>query len=229
MMQSGLTHSQGRYPVGVPDLIENMDTLAALRGTMELLYDLMDLPAWVHARLAEINTAWLDAFDRMQALVQDADGGNVFAAFRLWGPGRTAKVQCDFSAMISPAMFEGFVRPYLAAQCAQLDFAMYHLDGTNALQHLDILLDMPEIDAIEWTPQAGLPGGGAPEWHRPLPAYQGRGQGRAGRQHHAAGGDSAAGRGGAGRDVHSHQRARARDGGGGARAGFGTVSAVKCR
>ena len=63
------------------------------------------------------------------------------------------------------AMFEEFVRPYLAEQCAQLDYAMYHLDGTNALQHLDILLDMPEIDAIEWTPQAGLPGGGAPEWH----------------------------------------------------------------
>ena len=165
VMQAGLTHSQGRYPVGVPDLIENMDTLAALRGTMELLYDLVDRPAWVHARLAEINVAWLDAFAHMQTMVQDADGGNVFAAFRIWGPGRTAKVQCDFSAMISPAMFEEFVRPYLAAQCAQLDFAMYHLDGTNALQHLDILLDMPEIDAIEWTPQAGLPGGGAPEWH----------------------------------------------------------------
>lgn len=165
VMQAGLAHSQGRYPVGVPDLIENLDTLAALRGTMELLYDLVDRPAWVHARLAEINVAWLDAFDRMQALVRDADGGNVFAAFRLWGPGRTAKVQCDFSAMISPAMFEEFVRPYLAAQCAQLDYAMYHLDGTNALQHLDILLDMPEIHAIEWTPQAGRPGGGAPEWH----------------------------------------------------------------
>lgn len=165
VMQAGLTHSRGRYPVGVPDLIENLDTLAALRGTMELLYDLVDRPDWVHARLAEINDAWLDAFDHMQPLVRDADGGNVFAAFRIWGPGRTAKVQCDFSAMISPAMFDTFVRPYLAAQCAQLDYAMYHLDGTNALQHLDILLDMPEIHAIEWTPQAGLPGGGAPEWH----------------------------------------------------------------
>ncbi len=164
VIDAGVSHAQGRYLVGVPDLIENMDTLAALRGTMNLLYDLVDRPTWVHERLAEINRAWLDAFNHMAGLVQDEDGGNVFAAFRIWGPGRTAKVQCDFSAMISPQMFEEFVRPYLAEQCAQLDFAMYHLDGTNALQHLDILLDMPELDAIEWTPQAGLPGGGAPEW-----------------------------------------------------------------
>lgn len=165
VMQAGIDHADGRYLVGVPDLIENMDTLAALRGTMELLYDLVDRPDWVHARLAEINAAWFAAFDHMHAMVEDEVGGNAFAAFRIWGPGKTAKVQCDFSAMISPAMFEKFVRPYLAEQCADLDFAMYHLDGTNALQHLDILLDMREIDAIEWTPQAGLPGGGAPEWH----------------------------------------------------------------
>jgi hypothetical protein len=46
-----------------------------------------------------------------------------------------------------------------------VDYAYYHLDGTTALQHLDSLLAMEEIDAIEWTPQSGLPQAGAPEWY----------------------------------------------------------------
>ena len=42
---------------------------------------------------------------------------------------------------------------------------MYHLDGTNAVHQLDALLEIEALDAIEWTPQAGLPGGGSPRWH----------------------------------------------------------------
>ena len=32
---------------------------------------------------------------------------------------------------------------------------IYHLDGTVALQHLDMLLAVPEIQAIQWVPGAG--------------------------------------------------------------------------
>lgn len=165
LIEAGVTRADGRYLVGIPDLIENLDTLAALRKEMDLLYDLYDRPGWVHARLAEITAAWNQAFDLMYAEVKDDEGGNVFAAFRIWGPGKTAKVQCDFSAMLSPAMFREFVSPCLRSQCRHLDYAMYHLDGTNALQHLDALLEIDEIKAIEWTPQTGRPQGGSPEWY----------------------------------------------------------------
>jgi hypothetical protein len=165
LVNEGIKRANDRYLVGVPDLIENIDTLAAMRGEMKLLYDLTDRPAWVHARLAEITEAWFAAFDLIFDRVSDEDGGNAFAAFQIWGPGKTAKIQCDFSAMISPAMFREFVLPHLTTQCRWLDYAMYHLDGTNALQHLDILLEMEDLQAIEWTPQAGRPQGGSPEWY----------------------------------------------------------------
>jgi len=41
----------------------------------------------------------------------------------------------------------------------------YHLDGTNALQHLQPLLEIEELDAIEWTPQAGIEGGRDKRWY----------------------------------------------------------------
>lgn len=66
--------------------------------------------------------------------------------------------------MISPAMFDEFVRPALAEQCEWLDHAMFHLDGTQAVPHLPSLLAIPGLDAIEFTPQAGLEGGGHERW-----------------------------------------------------------------
>jgi hypothetical protein len=165
LIDKGLANARGRYLVGVPDLIENLDTLAALRGDTNLLYDLIERPGWVQQRLAEINQAFFQAFDVIYERVKDKQGANCFSAFALWGPGKTAKVQCDISATISAKMFKQFVVPHLTEQCQWLDYSMYHLDGTTCLQHLDVLLEIEPLRAIEWTPQAGLAGGGAADWY----------------------------------------------------------------
>ena len=165
LIEEGVRRANGRYLVGIPDLIENIDTLAAMRGNEELLYDLIERPAWVRRCVDEINEAYFAAFDLMFERVRDEDGGNAFSAFGVWGPGRTAKVQCDFSCMISPEMFREFVVPGLAAQCEWLDYSVYHLDGTTATQHLDALLEIESLNAIQWTPQAGRPGSGSPQWY----------------------------------------------------------------
>ena len=165
LIEEGLRRTRGRYLVGIPDLIENIDTLAALRGTENLLMDMLERPAWVEQKVREINRAYFAAFDLMFQKVKDEHGGNAFAAFGVWGPGKTAKLQCDFSAMISPEMFRRFVQPGLREQCRWLDYSVYHLDGATALQHLEPLLEIAELDAIEWTPQAGIAGGGDERWH----------------------------------------------------------------
>ncbi len=160
MFDEGLRRSNGRYLVGMPDLIENLDTLAAIRGDNALLLDLIERPEWVEEKLAEINLAYYTVFDILFEKIKGPEGGNAFSAFTIWGPGKTAKLQCDISATLSPRMFKRFVVPYLTEQCRWLDYSLYHLDGTTCLQHVDLLLGIDALDAIEWTPQAGLPGGG---------------------------------------------------------------------
>ena len=164
LARAGRASANGRYIMAMPDLIENVDTLAALRGNEALLMDLIERPDWVHRRLAEINACYFAVFDRLYPLLE-ADGGNAFAAFAIWGPGKTAKLQCDFSCMISPAMYREFVLPYMQAQCEWLDYSLYHLDGTQAVQHLDTLLGLEALNGVQWTPQAGKPGGGSPQWY----------------------------------------------------------------
>jgi len=165
LVDQALKISRGRFTVGIPDLIENIDTLSAMRGTEQTLMDVIERPDWVHRCLGEINEAFFSAFQAFFGKVRDEEDGNCFAAFNIWAPGRTAKVQCDFSAMISPAMFNDFVLPYLDQQCRWLDYSMYHLDGTTALQHLDSLLSIEALDAIEWTPQPNFERGGHKRWY----------------------------------------------------------------
>jgi hypothetical protein len=156
--------ADGRFLVGMPDLIENIDTLAQLRGAQELLIDMIERPDWVKRCIREINVAYFQVFDTFYDHIREF-GGNAFSAFRIWGPGKTAKLQCDASAMFSPAMFEEFVLPALSEQCRRLDYSLYHLDGTQALGHVDHLLKIEELDAIQWTPQSGIEGAGHPRWY----------------------------------------------------------------
>jgi hypothetical protein len=153
------------YIVGCPDLVEGLDILAALREPQTLLMDMLERPEWVEEKLREIAAVWFDVYGRIYDIIKLGDGSSAYWAFYLWGPGKTAKVQCDMSAMFSPDMFARFVVPTLTAQCEWLDRSLYHLDGTQAMCHLDHLLGIEALDAIEWTPQAGIETGGSPRWY----------------------------------------------------------------
>ena len=155
---------RGKYMVGCPDLVENVDILASLRDPQTLLMDMVERPEWVEKRIREINDIWFEAYQRIYDIIKLEDASSAFDAFRVWGPGKTAKLQCDASAMFSPAMFERFVMPCLTAQCEWLDHSLYHLDGTQAMCHLDALLSIEALDAIEWTPQAGIERNSHPRW-----------------------------------------------------------------
>ncbi|MDP6779421.1 MAG: hypothetical protein QGI83_21890 [Candidatus Latescibacteria bacterium] len=154
-----LRHGGDRFLTSFPDLIEGLDTLAAMRGTEALLVDLLERPEWVAASLAQITELYFEYYDRLYDAVRDDRGGSHFWA---WAPGRMAKLQCDFSAMVSPALFSEFMVPVLESMAARLDHCMYHWDGPGAVAHLDALLAIDGIDMIQWTPGAGV----EPVWDR---------------------------------------------------------------
>ena len=157
--------AKGKYIVGCPDLVENMDVLASLRDAQTLCVDMLERPEWIEQKIEEINGVWFEAYQRIYDLIKLEDGSSAFGAFYIWGPGKVAKTQCDASAMFSPQMYRQFVVPALTKQCEWLDYSLYHLDGTQAVQHLDALLEIAPLDAIEWTPQAGIETGGNPRWY----------------------------------------------------------------
>jgi len=158
--------SQGRYLIGFPDLCNDMDILASLRDPNHLMIDMIEEPEWVEEKLKEINIAYKEIYTRIHAML-DPEGkqGTVSRSFFIWSPGRTGKFQCDTSVMFSEAMFERFVTPRLTELCDWVDYPLFHLDGTDAMRHLDQLLSIPSLKAIEWTAEAGKPGGADPCWY----------------------------------------------------------------
>ncbi len=155
---------EGRALVSFPDLIENLDTISSLFGNRELLLALMDYPEKVHEFQKAILPLYIEYHRRLYEIIKDEVGGSCFSAFHIYGKGRIAKLQCDFSAMISARMFEDFLVPYMEPQCQMLDHTVYHWDGPCALQHEGPLLSMPSLQAIQWTPGAGQPGDGNRMW-----------------------------------------------------------------
>ena len=152
------------FCVNMPDLMENIDTLSSLRGAEELMMDTIEDPEGIRERVDQVTKAWGECFDRFYGVVKDADGGNSCSCFQIWGPGRTMKLQSDASAMISAKAFREFVLDSLKEQCSKLDYVLYHLDGTGAIQHVDALMEVEGIRALQWTSGDDGPDGTCEDW-----------------------------------------------------------------
>lgn len=153
------------FYVAMPDLMENIDVLASLRGTEPALYDMIDEGEEVLERIAQVGEAYFEYYDRFYGVVKnEADGGSCYTVFQIWGPGRTAKLQCDFSALMSPQNFRDFIQESLRVQARRLDNVLYHLDGPDAIKHTDALMEIEEIDALQWTSGDHGPDGTLEAW-----------------------------------------------------------------
>ena len=148
----------------MPDLMENIDVLSSLRGAQELMMDTIEDPDAIGERVNQVTNAYFEYYDRMRELVEDKDGGNAYNCFQIWAPGRLSKLQCDASAMMSKEMFDDFVLESLRTQSEKLDYVLYHLDGPGAIRHLDSLMTIEGIDALQWTPGDNGPDGTCEDW-----------------------------------------------------------------
>ncbi|NMA75429.1 MAG: hypothetical protein GX963_15055 [Bacteroidales bacterium] len=156
--------AQGNYMIGCPDLVEGLDVLASLKGSDNALMDLMIDPDTTLVQLQAVNDAYFKVFDQIYDIINE-DGEMAFCYFSIWGPGKVSKLQCDISIMISEDDFRIFAIPFLKEQCDRLDYSLYHLDGVDAMRHVDALLELENLNAIQWTPGYGQPQGGAACWY----------------------------------------------------------------
>jgi 5-methyltetrahydrofolate--homocysteine methyltransferase len=151
----------GIVTVGYPDLGENLDVLACMRGTQELLMDTLDRPEWVTACLQRIDATQALCYDTLAERIADVEAS---IYHWMWAPGRTGRFQCDISAMLSPEAFEQFMVPCLQSLCARHDHTIYHWDGVDALVHERALLTIDALDVIQWVPGAGQRPVHDPHW-----------------------------------------------------------------
>lgn len=148
--------SQGDYIVSMPDCTGNADALSHLMGADAMLPYMLEEPEKVQHALKKIEKAYERTMTQVYDIVKEVNGGgSCIKWLSTWAPGFHAQMQSDMSVMISNDMFEEFVMPELRAQCDLLDYPLYHFDGVEQIRHLDSLLSIPRLRAIQWTQVAG--------------------------------------------------------------------------
>ncbi|HUS47289.1 MAG TPA: hypothetical protein VM098_04175 [Phycisphaerae bacterium] len=132
------------------------DTLAWLRGTERLLIDIMDRPDEVLAAEMHLMGLWIQVYDRFYNMIRQAAEGST-TWYPLWAPGKFYAPQNDFAYMISPAHFRKLFLPGIEKQLQYLDYTIYHVDGVGNFNHVDTLLELPKLHALQILPGAGKP------------------------------------------------------------------------
>ena len=164
LLKASKAKANGNYYVGMPDLMEGLDVLAALKGTDMVLLDTVMQPEVLEQQMQQINDIYFRVFDELYEIIREGDE-MAFCYFSSWAPGRMTKLQSDISTMISEDDFRRFVQPFIREQCQNIDYTLYHLDGVGAMHHLPALLEIKELNAIQWTPGVGEPQGGSAKWY----------------------------------------------------------------
>jgi hypothetical protein len=155
--------SADRFFVAVYPIVGIADILATLYGTEQLLVAMAEQPAAVMAAMRHVTALWLRTFPEVQDLVQTAGNPGTMNWMAIWAPGTSCCTQEDFSYMISDEMFRSYCLPPLLQEIDAFDYPMYHLDGAGALSHLDTLLGIEKLRAIQWVPGAGHED--VPQWY----------------------------------------------------------------
>lgn len=145
---------KGRFIVGYTDLHPGGDAIAAFRDPQELLLDVIERPQEIKRLCDKITGDFIRVYDLFYERLAAAGMPST-----TWLPatcrGKYHVASNDFSCMISEAAFTDLFLPGIIRECRHMDRCIYHLDGPQALRYLDLLLDIPEIHAVQWVFGAG--------------------------------------------------------------------------
>jgi hypothetical protein len=136
--------------LGANPMLDPLTTLSMMRGTEKLCMDMIDQPDTVKrwaGRLGEFHRQAVSSYRSVRAACGRREDVNWCGA---WAPGDMDAIQCDVSVMLSPEMFREFALPEVEYEASFYDYTIWHLDGTGEFKHLDDILAIPNLHAIQY-------------------------------------------------------------------------------
>jgi hypothetical protein len=154
LTRHALERCRGRYLVGYTDLHPGIDCAAAWRGMDQLCVDMVDSPEkvqeLVERAIADFEAVYGHFDDMLKAGGQPSSSWMGIPSF-----GRMHIPSCDFAALISPRLFREFALPILEREVQGMTHNIFHVDGKGVARHLDAILSVPEVHAIQWVQGVG--------------------------------------------------------------------------
>lgn len=144
-----LERASDQFLVGYTDLHPGMDFAASWRGNENLCMDFYDDPGLVGRLMAASQREFQRIFDHYHEKLRAAGHPSV-CWMNIPDAGKLHIPSCDFGALIGPDLFREFVIPMQREEMAPMDRNIYHLDGPGVANHLDAVLGMEDVHAIQW-------------------------------------------------------------------------------
>ncbi len=143
---------EGKMLLRTLDWHTNMDLLAAIRGRDRLCVDLVEQPEVIDEAMHSGRAIFPSIWSQVVEAGKMRERGFCNILYSMQG---ADILQCDFGAMISPAMFERWALPALEEEAAIVGNVYYHWDGPTQLVHEDLLCRSAGIYTIQYQMGAG--------------------------------------------------------------------------
>jgi len=136
--------------VSPPSMLDALTTLSMLHTPDELCIALYEEPDKVKRWAYDATTLYIDCYEHFYRYLGNLGMTDTSTWLQLLSESRMEAVQCDFSVMLSPDMFEEFVMPDMRRVTSYLDNAVWHHDGVEQFRFIDMIASLPKVRAIQW-------------------------------------------------------------------------------
>ena len=111
-LEQTAARSQGRYPIGTTRMRGISDLLSLLYGGEDLIFTMYTNPDEIHSVAEKLCDFWI-AFGKMQIeRIPDFHGGIGSFYYNSWAPKGTIWHQEDAAALLSPELYDTFIRKW---------------------------------------------------------------------------------------------------------------------
>lgn len=154
MTQRALELAEGKFMVGYTEMYPGIDCAAMLRGAEQLCLDLILQPEPLKYLIDLVFEEFPRVYNHFDSILKEQSQLSItwmnlpsFETFNV--------LACDFAVHISPMHFEEFCMPPIQKQAKLFKHNVFHLDGPGVARHIDAILTLPNLQALNWDQGCG--------------------------------------------------------------------------
>jgi len=155
MTRRALDIAEGRFLVGYTDMYAGIDCTLGLRGMERMCFDLVSQPKELNELIDRAWREYPEVYQHFDRLLKSR--GQPSATWMNLPSFETFNVlACDFATNISTEHFDEFCMPILQREAKLFRHNVFHVDGPGVARHIDSILTLPHLAAIQWVQGYGV-------------------------------------------------------------------------
>ncbi len=148
--------SKGKFPIGQPILRGPSDMMSCLRGHQQFAIDYILYPEKSMELQNKVTMLYIEFIKLQQQRLEHFAGGTGFGFYSLWTPGKAIWFQEDACALLSPTLYNKFLKQANKEISEVYQYSLIHLHPAS-LFALDEILSIESLKVVQINKDVGGP------------------------------------------------------------------------